>query len=229
MNKFVIAFVAFALVVNASAVAAPSPQPTGSSAKAAPPPGGARLDTGSYIVEGQDLSWNQKSGDFSIPKDVKFSQPGTDVTGDRATGNSLKKNATITGHVVLHNSKPVSTLGITSKSASGEAQTLTTDQLQIDGPAKYYVATGNVKFVQGSKTVTADKGSLDQLKHMLELNGHVHIDDTASGQSMAAENVTYDTVNEVVKASGKPFQIRAPVQSEAPAPATSAPAKPKKR
>jgi lipopolysaccharide export system protein LptA len=213
---------------------APLPSAKPSAAPAPPPPAaaGAALNTGSYTVEGQNLEWNQRTGDFTIPKDVKFTQPGTDVTGDRATGNSIKRTATITGHVVLHNSKPIgSVVPVSSRNASsGEPQTLTADQLQIDGPAKMYVATGNVKFTQGSKTVTAERGSLDQLKHLLELNGHVHIEDGSTGQTMTAENVTYDTVNETVTASGKPFQIRAPAGSEPPAPATAVPTpKPKRK
>jgi len=180
-------------------------------------------DPGAYTISGQNLTWNQRTGDFTIPSEVKFTQPGTDVTGDHATGNSIKKSVKITGHVVLHNAKPVATLGITSHSASSEPQTLTTDELDVDGPAKVYVAIGNVHFTQGSKVVTAEKGQLDQIKHVLDLTGNVHIDDTVTGQSMVAENVTYDTVNETVTASGKPgapFQIRAPV---APGPSSPSP------
>lgn len=217
-----IALAVFALTLNA-ALAAGTPPP----AKTPPPPSAsARLDTGSYTVEGENLTWNQRTGDFAIPSNVKFTQPGTDVTGDKAAGNSLQRKVTITGHVVLHNSKPVSTLGVASKNAPSEPQTLVTDQLQIDGPAKVYTATGNVKFTQGAKVVTADRGQLNQINHLLELTGRVHIDDASSGQSMVAENVTYDTVNETVSATGKPFQIRAPVQSE---PQVLAPAAPPKK
>ena len=187
-------------------------------------------DPGVYTISGQNLTWNQRSGDFTIPSEVKFTQPGTDVTGDHATGNSLTKSVKITGHVVLHNQKPVSTLGITSKSASAEPQTLTSDELDVDGPTKVYTAIGNVKFTQGAKVVTAARGQLDQIKHMLDLTGDVHINDTATGQSVVAENVTYDTVNETVTASGKPgapFQIRAPVAPAAASPGPSA--SPKKK
>jgi len=212
---------------SAAALAAPTPAPNPSS----PPLAGATLnDPGIYTISGQNLTWNQKSGDFTIPSDVKFTQPGTDVTGDHATGNSITKSVKITGHVVLHNAKPVSTVGITAKTASSEPQTLTSDELDVDGPTKNYTAIGNVKFTQGSKVVTAERGQLDQLKHMLVLTGNVHIDDTATGQSMIAENVTYDTVSETVTATGKagqPFQIRAPVQTAPPG--TPGPTKPPKK
>ncbi len=211
-------------LVGATSAPAPAPPPP------AAPSGGASLNTGSYTVEGKDLTWNQKTGEFTIPNDVKFTQPGTDVTGDRAQGNSIQKKVTITGHVVLHNSKPVSTLGVTSKNASGEPQTLTTDELQVDGPAKIYIAIGNVKFVQGQKTVTADRGQLNQNTHILDLLGHVHIDDASNGQSMVADSVHYDTQSETVTANGAPFQIRAPAQQETLAPGTMAPTKaPRKR
>jgi lipopolysaccharide export system protein LptA len=192
---------------------------------------GATLsDPGVYTISGQNLTWNQRTGDFTIPSEVKFTQPGTDVTGDHATGNSIQKSVKITGHVVLHNSKPVSTLGVTAKAASPEPQTLTSDELDVDGPMKTYTAIGNVKFTQGTKVVTADRGQLDQIKHMLYLNGNVHIDDTQSGQTMVADAVTYDTQSETVTANGKPgqpFQIRAPVQTAQPTPTPSG--GPKKR
>ena len=218
-DRFFLTALLVGLLASAAAAAStPSPAPS--------PAGGASLrDPGVYTITGQNLTWNQKTGDFTIPSDVKFTQPGTDVTGDHATGNSIKKSVKITGHVVLHNSKPVSTLGITSSNASGEPQTLTADELDVDGPTKVYVAIGNVKFTQGSKVVTAERGELDQKQHLLKLNGNVHVDDTATGQSMVAENVTYDTQSETVTASGKsgePFQIRAPVGSAPNAPGATA-------
>jgi lipopolysaccharide export system protein LptA len=221
---------ACSLAPAAAAWAAPSPHPSPSRSASA---GATLTDPGVYTISGQNLTWNQRTGDFTIPSDVKFTQPGTDVTGDHAMGNSLKKTVKITGHVVLHNSKPVSTLGITgTPETSNEPQTLTTDELDVDGPTKTYVAIGNVKFTQGTKVVTADRGELEQNKHLLTLSGNVHIDDTATGQSMVAQNVTYDTQSETVTASGKPgepFQIRSPVQS-APAPTgTPAPAKARRK
>ena len=232
--KRVVLISALLVSPSALALATPSPAPThapSAAPSAAAPSAGATLnDPGVYTISGQNLTWNQRSGDFTIPSDVKFTQPGTDVTGDHATGNSLTKSVKITGHVVLHNAKPVSTVGITAKTASSEPQTLTSDELDVDGPTKNYTAIGNVKFTQGSKVVTAQRGQLDQLKHMLVLTGNVHIDDTASGQTMIADNVTYDTASETVTATGKPgepFQIRAPVQTAPPG--TPGPTKPPKK
>lgn len=225
MKKSIILAILLAPVLGSAALAAPTPSPA--------PAGGASLrDPGVYTITGQNLTWNQKTGDFTIPSDVKFTQPGTDVTGDHATGNSITKSVKITGHVILHNNKPVSTLGITSPNASSEPQTLTADELDVDGPTKVYVAIGSVKFTQGSKVVTAERGELDQKQHLLKLNGNVHVDDSATGQSMVAENVTYDTQNETVSASGKsgePFQIRAPVGSAPNAPGATATNQPKRK
>jgi len=225
--KLVVLSSALLVSPSALALAASSPSPA---ASAAPSAGATLNDPGVYTISGQNLTWNQRSGDFTIPSDVKFTQPGTDVTGDHATGNSITKSVKITGHVVLHNAKPVSTVGITAKTASSEPQTLTSDELDVDGPTKNYTAIGNVKFTQGTKVVTAARGQLDQLKHLLVLTGDVHIDDTATGQQMIADNVTYDTSSETVTATGKPgapFQIRAPVQTAPPG--TPAPTKPPKR
>ncbi|MGH7660301.1 MAG: hypothetical protein ACRENA_05195 [Vulcanimicrobiaceae bacterium] len=225
MMKSIFLAIVLASALGSAALAAPTPSPA--------PAGGATLsDPGIYTISGQHLTWNQKSGDFTIPSEVKFTQPGTDVTGDHATGNSIKKSVKITGHVILHNAKPVSTLGITAPNQSGEPQTLTTDELDVDGPTKVYVAIGNVKFTQGSKVVTSERGELDQKEHLLKLHGNVHVDDTSSGQSMVAEDVTYDTQSETVTASGKsgePFQIRAPVGSAPNAPGATATNTPKRK
>jgi len=227
-RSFVVAMIFAGLLASgAPAAAAPSPAPPAAAG------GGATLrDPGVYTITGQNLTWNQKTGDFTIPSNVKFTQPGTDVTGDHATGNSITKSVKITGHVVLHNSKPVSTLGITAPNESSEPQTLTADELDVDGPKKTYIAIGNVRFTQGTKVVTAERGELDQMTHLLKLKGNVHVDDTATGQSMVAENVTYDTQSETVTASGKPgepFQIRAPVGSAPNAPSATATNPPKRK
>jgi lipopolysaccharide export system protein LptA len=234
-KHFKLVVLSSALLASPSAIAfaaptsTPAPPPT-HPPSAAPSAGATLNDPGVYTISGQNLTWNQRNGDFTIPSDVKFTQPGTDVTGDHATGNSITKSVKITGHVILHNAKPVSTVGITAKTASSDPQTLTSDELDVDGPTKNYTAIGDVKFTQGTKVVTAARGQLDQLKHMLVLTGDVHIDDTSTGQSMIADNVTYDTASETVTATGKPgapFQIRAPVQTAPPG--TPAPTKPPKK
>ena len=73
--------------------------------------------------------------------------------------------------------------------------------------------------------MTADRGILNQINHILDLQGHVHIDDTASGQSMTADTVRYDTQSETVTANGQPFQIRAPQETAAPTAASASPTK----
>jgi lipopolysaccharide export system protein LptA len=197
---------ALSFLPSALALAAPTPAPS-----APAPSAGATLnDPGIYTISGQNLTWNQRDGNFTIPSDVKFTQPGTDVTGDHATGNSISKSVKITGHVVLHNAKPVSTVGITTKTASSEPQTLTSDELDVDGPAKTYVAIGNVKFTQGSKVVTAERGTLDQLKHLLTLNGNLRYGERNRNRDRQAGRAVPDSRARTICTGGNAESDEAP-------------------
>ena len=211
---------------------APRPTPAKSTAKVAAaqaplPQPNSGFSNGDFTVETDQTNYNLKTGEFTMPHHVKFTRPGTDVTGDRAVGNSQKDVITITGNVVLHQTGPLNELGPSTTHLGTEPSTLTTDSLAIDGKKKVYVATGNVVYTQADKKVTADHGTLDQINHTLDLNGNVHI--SQGDQSMAAETVHYNTLTEDVEAHGAPVLIRAPAATPGPPlpSATPGPPKPK--
>lgn len=231
-----------AVVLAASLLAAaptPTPKP---SAKPAPPraaaPTPAPADTGSgtsfnvgvWTVHASLLDVSFKNGDFSTPQKIVMNRAGGDITADRASGNYKSQQATLYGNVVMHDTQGnFAGLSSTSASQSRGPATLTANQVQIDGKAKVYTATGNVHYVQADSTVDADKGTLNDDTHELFLVGNVHI--VQGDRNMTAERVRYNTVTGNAHAEGnvtmqfpsqisphfatpKPITIRNPLQKK---------------
>jgi lipopolysaccharide export system protein LptA len=212
-----------ALALPALAQSSPTPRPAPRPSSA---PAASSLTNGQFSVDTDETNYNLNNGDFDMPHHVHFTRPGTDVTGDRARGNTRNDTITITGHVVLHQMGAINSLGAgAQKVTSEQPSTLTTDELVVDGRAKTYTAVGNVKWSQGNKTLLADHGILNEITHQLNLQGNVHIEQ--GEQSMNADRIDYDTDSENGTAYGTPVIARMPV---APAPASSAtaPAKAKR-
>jgi lipopolysaccharide assembly outer membrane protein LptD (OstA) len=213
-----LAALAIACAMALPALAQPKPAPSSRpspQASAAPP--SSSLTNGQFTVDTDETNYNLNNGDFDMPHHVHFTRPGTDVTGDSAKGNTRNDMITITGHVVLHQTGTLNTLGAGAKQVTSEQpSTLTTDQLVVDGKAKTYTAIGNVKWTQGNKTLLADHGILNEVTHQLNLQGNVHIEQ--GEQSMNADHIDYNTDTEDGTAYGAPVLARMPV---APAPATS--------
>jgi lipopolysaccharide assembly outer membrane protein LptD (OstA) len=206
-----------ALSLPAFAQTRPAPKP-------APALPSSTLTNGQFSVETDETNYNLTNGDFDMPHHVHFTRPGTDVTGDRAHGNTRANTITITGHVVLHQTGAVNSLGAgAQKVTSEEPSTLTTDELFVDGKAKTYTANGNVHWSQGNKRLSADHGVLNEVTHLLNLQGNVHIEQDQ--QSMDADRVDYDTDTEQGTAYGAPVVAKMPV--EAPGPGVTAPPTPK--
>lgn len=168
-----------------------------------------------------------------MPHRVKFFRPpGTDVTGDRAKGNYKAGTVTISGHVVLHDSGQSTEAQSAGAPAGGGPATLQCDELQVDSKRKIYLATGNVRYIQGQRQATAQSGRLDQGAHALDLNGNVRLAD--GDQTLTAQSVHYDTLTKDVSTSGSPVILNAPASSPAPGttstlptPAAKATSKPK--
>lgn len=208
------------LVAAATLAAAPVAKP-----KVAPNAGG--IETKDFRIETDASQYNLNSGAFTMPHRVKFFRPGTDVVGDRAQGNYKNGTVTISGHVVLHDSGNSNEATIAGAPAGGGPATLECDQLQVDSRRKLYEASGSVRFVQGSRSATANHGRLDQGAHALDLDGNVRLADGAA--SLSAQSVHYDTQTKEVNTTGAPVIIREPA-SAAGVPAAPAPAAtPKKR
>jgi len=213
--------------------AAPKPAPSAAAAKA-----GTTFTVGVWTVHASLLDVSFKNGDFSTPSQVVMTREGGDITADRASGNYKTKNAMLYGHVVMHDSQGnFAGLSQTKPSQSKGPSTLTADQVQIDGQAKQYTATGHVHYVQADTTVDADKGTLNDEQHDLYLEGNVHIVqgdrnivadhvryNTVSGQAHAEGNVTMQFPSEVNPhiATPKPIHVRNPLQKATPQPSPSA-------
>ena len=181
------------LAAAALVAAAPKPSPA--------PDNGTQFQVGVWTVHMTSVDVNFKSGDFSTPNKVTMNREGGDITGDRANGNYKTKAATLYGHVVMHDTQGnFAGLSSTTPANSRGPSTLTADQVNIDGTAKIYTATGNVHYVQADTTVDAAKGVLNDGTHALDLTGNVHI--VQGDRNMQAEHVVYNTVTGQAHAEG---------------------------
>lgn len=219
------------LILAAAALIAAAPKPSPSAA------GGTQFSVGVWTVKMTSVDVNFKTGDFTTPNQVTMTREGGDITGDRANGNYKTKAATLYGHVVMHDSQGnFAGLSSTNASSNRGPATLTADQVNIDGTAKVYTATGNVHYVQADTTVDAAKGVLNDGSHQLDLTGNVHI--VQGDRNMKAEHVVYNTIDGKAHAEGnvvmqfpsevnphfatpKPIKITNPLEKKAPAPSPS--------
>jgi hypothetical protein len=200
------------LIAGIALVAAtPSPLPKPSQSGGASPsasPSGApsakgpdTFQVGVWTVHATLLDVNFKSGDFSTPNQVTMTRGGGDITADRASGNYTRKDATLYGHVVMHDTEGnFAGLSSTKPAKSKGPSTLTADQVHIDGVGKVYTAIGNVHYVQADTTVDADKGVLNDITHDLDLTGHVHI--VQGARNMDSDHVLYNTITGQAHAEG---------------------------
>ena len=215
----------------ASTGAAPHGAPAAAPRAPATSPGApsASASTKDFRIETDQTNSNLNNGGFTMPHHVRFFRPGTDVVGDRAAGNFKSGTVTISGHVLLHDNGQASEARQAGASAGGGPATLACDELQVDSKRKVYVASGNVRYLQGSRHATADHGKLDQGAHSLDLTGNVELGD--GEQTLTAQIVHYDTQTKDVSTSGSPVILRgaaAPgTTSTLPSPAAKATPKPK--
>ena len=222
-------------------------------AASSPPGGNTSFAFGEWNVHADSVDLNEKTGVFSVPGHILLTRPTGDINADKAKGNYKQKKATLIGHVVLHDTQGGAFANFgTGQEPNGVPSTLTTDRLDIDSITKYYVATGNVHYIQGARTIDAQKGTLDDKTkdltlytlhfvqgtqtvdstqgvlndrtHILDLTGKVHIVD--ADRKMDADHVVYNTATGQMHAQGN--VIMSFPGGEAPA-APGAPAKKKKK
>jgi lipopolysaccharide export system protein LptA len=189
----------------AAPASTPVPLPT---APAALPDTSGGLETNDYRIQTDETHWNFNSGDFSMPKRVRFFRPGTDATSDSATGNSKRGTATLIGNVIVHDSGNAPEAASDSYSGNGPA-TLTCDRLDVDSKQKIYTATGRVHFTQGTRTGSADHGVLNRNTGTLQLTGNVKLTD--GDQTLTAQNLVYNLNTKDVDVRGGPIVIKQPV------------------
>jgi lipopolysaccharide export system protein LptA len=170
-----------------------------------------------YDVRATTVQYNLETGEFSTPAKITITRPGLDVVADSASGNVKAGNALLRGHVVVHDSGgPGSPQGKNAAPA-----TLTCDQLEVDGKADTYRATGGrPHYESGARKATADTMVLDRKQKKLHLDGDVSI---AEGEQTAkASTIDVDLKTGSVEMHGSPVELTAPV-SPGPKAAPGAP------
>lgn len=182
------------------------------------PPGAGESTINGYRVETETTNWNANTGEFTMPKEVRVSRPGSDARSDRAHGNSKAGTFVLEGNVVLHDTGGAQEAKEAGPDYQGPA-TITCDLLMIDSKAKNYDAQGNVHFSQGTRSGVARHATLNQLSHVLHMDGDVTLVD---GQTtFRAAVVDYNLQTKDVKSSGSPIVIREPIATPAAGPPAS--------
>ncbi len=209
----VLATLAFAS--SAVALAAPENDPQSSSLN----------HLAGFDIRTEHFTYNLNNGDFSLPDHFDATRAGTNITADRATGNSQRKEMHAQGHVVVHQSEP-----LRNGKASDLTQrpsTLYCDRLDVDGNRQVYTATGNMRFAQeGGHEATADRAVLDDANHHLHMEGNVHVRN--GEQTVNSNTLDYDTLTGQLTGNGN-VTITAPVETPTPGPAPTAAPKKKKK
>jgi tRNA threonylcarbamoyl adenosine modification protein (Sua5/YciO/YrdC/YwlC family) len=157
---------------------------------------------------------NEKTGAVSIPNRFTGMRSGTEVSGDRMTGNRKTKQYNVDGNVVIHRETPLLDRGEVTRLTKGPS-TLTCDKLQIDGTQKTYTAIGHVHYVEGKRDITADRGTLNDTTNKLHVEGNVNARDGETTMQNV-DYLDYDTKTGAMHGEGKPITVRAPVESSAP-------------
>ncbi|HEY0476323.1 MAG TPA: LPS export ABC transporter periplasmic protein LptC [Kofleriaceae bacterium] len=227
-----LALIALCAGVAAPAVSpAPSAQPSPRTAAAkkpgaSPSPAAkAAFATPYYKIDTEDISYKD-NGDFTMPKKVAFSRPGSDGVADRAEGNSKRGTVSLFGNVVIHDNGNAPEANSEDEYAKGGPATITCDQLDVDSKAKVYTAIGHVHFEQGERKADAARGVLNRTTGMLRLQGKVKTLDGSS--SLSADDMDYNLTTKRFEANGRPVMIKQPVPTPEPGSVSPSP-KPKKR
>jgi lipopolysaccharide assembly outer membrane protein LptD (OstA) len=176
------------LVIVAAVAAAPH-----RTTPPAPPAPAAKI--GEWNLQTDRLSVNLATGAFSAPDHVTLTRAdGSVIVADRATGNYKQHQASLYGHVSVHDVS--GTFGLKSAQTANAAQprgpaTLTSDQLQLDDASHLYDASGNVHYEQGETKVDSQLAHLNDATHQLDLTGKVHV--VRADQTLDADHASYNT------------------------------------
>lgn len=181
------------LAVSMFPTAGPSPLAS-SSASVPAEPGEADLDViGGFDIRSTSIDYNYSNGDYTIPSRFTATNSGTDITADHARGNSKRKVIVADGNVVIHQNR------------GPKPSILTCDHIDADGKTRLYTVTGHVRFTQGTRDVTADRGTFNDKVNEVHMEGHVVIRD--QGQTLNANAVDYNTLTGDGRASGNVMVI----------------------
>ncbi|MDQ2907796.1 MAG: LptA/OstA family protein [Candidatus Eremiobacteraeota bacterium] len=213
-GKLLVACCAFAMLSTALAPAAPA-QPNATN---------TLNHLAGFDIRTEHFTYNLNNGDFTLPTHFNASRAGTDITADRAQGNSERKEMHAYGHVVVHQNEPLHNGG-KAADLTQRPSTLTCDTLDVNGNTQVYTAIGNMHFTQeGGHEATSDRAVLDDATHHLHMEGHVRVRN--GEQTIEADVLDYDTVTGQLVGNGN-VTITAPV--ETPLPGTAATRAPQKK
>ncbi len=172
----------------------------------------AQFMFGEWNIHTSLVDFNLKTNDFSAPNHVLVTRDGTTIDADRANGNAKTGQATLYGHVVLHDKNGnLGGLSSTKKASGRGPATLTADKMTIDEKTRIYTAVGHMHYTQADTTADAQSGKLNDITHELDLRGDVHVRQGA--RSLIADHVLYNTITGQAEADGNvvlrfPSQIR---------------------
>jgi lipopolysaccharide assembly outer membrane protein LptD (OstA) len=173
---------AVALFAAVPKMPAPTPAPSQSSS----------VQIGQWNLKTDQLGVNTPSGAFSAPDHVTLTRAdGSVVVADRATGNYKQRQATLYGHVSIHDASGTFGLRSAQGAQSRGPATLTADHVQLDDTTHIFDAAGNVHYEQGDTMVDAQTAHLNDVTHQLDLSGKVHI--VQGNRTLDAGSATYNT------------------------------------
>jgi lipopolysaccharide transport protein LptA len=208
------------LVAIAASPAASSAPAVGPSPIASAGPDAESLDViGGFDIRSAAIDYNYSTGDYTIPSRFTATNGGTDISANRANGNSKRKVITADGNVVVHQSRTPVKAGAAPSHFTQGPSTLTGDHIDADGVAKFYTVIGHVRFTQGDREASADRGTFNDVTNEVHMEGNAVIKD--QGQTLNADVVDYNTQTGVGNASGNvtvvsPVATPAPHSGEAP-------------
>jgi lipopolysaccharide export system protein LptA len=170
---------------------------------------------GGFDIRSAAIDYNYSTGDYTIPSRFTATNGGTDISADRARGNSKRKVIAADGNVVVHQSRTPVKAGAAPSHFTQAPSTLTGDHIDADGVAKFYTVIGHVRFTQGEREASADRGTFNDVTNEVHMEGHAVIKD--QGQTLDADVVDYNTQTGDGNASGN-VTVVTPIATPAPHP-----------
>jgi lipopolysaccharide assembly outer membrane protein LptD (OstA) len=135
--------------------------------------------------------YHTDTGAVLAPSQVSGRSTTDSFRADRALGNAKDNIYNLDGNVVMRR----------QTATEPDPTVLTANNVRIDGNAKDYVATGNPKVTQGTRTMTGQVFSLNDTTHVLRVTGGVHAE-APGGRSFDTPELTYNTQSDDFKMLG---------------------------
>jgi lipopolysaccharide assembly outer membrane protein LptD (OstA) len=137
------------------------------------------------------ITYHTDTGAVLAPLQVSGRSATDAFRADRAVGNAKDNIYNLDGNVMLRR----------QTATDKDPTVLTASNVRIDGNAKSYVATGNPKVTQGTRTMTGGVISLNDTTHVLHVSGGVHAEQPG-GRSFDTPELTYNTQSDDFKMLG---------------------------